>query len=170
MASETTFDHWKVVFSWGKMRKKGPNSKPPHLLILIVWILSLHIIICQLQIKSTVIHSFCSLHVPDKCASIFKMLMLLGSSARRRMSSLNIWCDNTIISSCMKKPQCEKVLPSPESCCGCPRFDWVSRQLQNFGLVGRTARAVWLQRVQVLGKKLVSTKALFSNSMSFHPF
>ena len=55
----------------------------------------------------------------------------------------------------MKKPQCEKVLPLPESCCGCPspRFDCVSRQLQNVGLVGRTARAVWLQRVQVVGKK-----------------
>ena len=23
MASETTFDHWKVVFSWGKVRKRA---------------------------------------------------------------------------------------------------------------------------------------------------
>ena len=28
MASETTFDHWKVVFSWGKMRKSRFSQKP----------------------------------------------------------------------------------------------------------------------------------------------
>ena len=169
MASETTLNHWKVVFSWGKMRKKGPNSKPPHLLILIVWILSLHIIICQLQIKSTVIHSFCSLHVPDKCASIFKMLMLLGSLARRRMSSLNIWWDSTIISS------------------------WRSRSVRRYYLhqkvvadvLGLTEyldnykiSALWEGQQGQSGcrecrsweKKRVSTKASFSNSMFIHPF
>ena len=28
MASETTFDHWKVVFSWGKVRKTRFSQKP----------------------------------------------------------------------------------------------------------------------------------------------
>ena len=28
MASETTFDHWKVVFSWGKMRKSRFSQNP----------------------------------------------------------------------------------------------------------------------------------------------
>ena len=28
MASETTFDHWKVVFSWGKMRKSQFSQNP----------------------------------------------------------------------------------------------------------------------------------------------
>ena len=30
MASETTFDHWKVVFSWGKMRKSRFSQKKPN--------------------------------------------------------------------------------------------------------------------------------------------
>ena len=29
MASETTFDHWKVFFSWGKVRKRALNQKAP---------------------------------------------------------------------------------------------------------------------------------------------
>ena len=28
MASETTFDHWKVVFSWGKVRKRALTQNP----------------------------------------------------------------------------------------------------------------------------------------------
>ena len=28
MASDTTFDHWKVVFSWGKVRKGDRTQKP----------------------------------------------------------------------------------------------------------------------------------------------
>ena len=46
----------------------GRFSKSPHRQILIFWILNLHIIMCQRQEKSIVIHFFVSVHVPDTSA------------------------------------------------------------------------------------------------------
>ena len=43
----------------------GRFLKSPHERILIFWILKIHIIMCQNQEKSTRIHFFVSLHVPD---------------------------------------------------------------------------------------------------------
>ena len=62
---ETTFDHWKVVFSWVKVRKRAPTQNPPYLLILIFWILNLHIIMCQL-------HESHSMFLPLVCNKLVK--------------------------------------------------------------------------------------------------
>ena len=62
---ETTFDHWKVVFSWVKVRKRAPTQNPPYLLILIFWILNLHIIMCQF-------HESHSMFLPLVCNKLVK--------------------------------------------------------------------------------------------------
>ena len=46
-------------FLMRKSEEKGSNSKSPLRRILIFWILNLHIIMCQNQEKSTMIHLFC---------------------------------------------------------------------------------------------------------------
>ena len=86
MASETTFDHWKVVFS-----------------ILSSWILNLalHIIICQFQKKSTVTYLMsltpCSCHqcgyIPGMQKLKFTLYFLLIIIMLRQIYLIGcIWC------------------------------------------------------------------------------
>ena len=49
MASETTFDYWKVVFLMSKSEKKGPQAMKP----------LLRHSICQHDLKTVVRSNFC---------------------------------------------------------------------------------------------------------------
>ena len=63
IGSAQTESEEKVILV-SENEKKSIFSKTPNLPILSFWILNLHIIICQFQKKSIVIHFFVSLHVP----------------------------------------------------------------------------------------------------------
>ena len=65
MASETTFDHWKVVFSQGKVRKRALTQNPPHGWILISWNPILYSFLCT-KTKRFTMDNFFSL---DACSS-----------------------------------------------------------------------------------------------------
>ena len=82
MASETTFDHWKVVFSWGKVRKRALTENP---LMGGFWSFRFFIftLSCvKIKKNSPWYTFFVSLHVPDNSGKQVNKLPLSRQKAK----------------------------------------------------------------------------------------
>ena len=81
MASETTFDHWKVFFSWGKVRKRALTQNP---LMGGFWSLGIQFYLhfcARKSKKNTMEHFFLLMYVLPRCemevAPRYKLFRLL---------------------------------------------------------------------------------------------